>query len=60
MIRLILYLILFFLIYRLVKKIYVFFSTPSSKVEGSSQKKERSFDPKNIEDIDYEEVKRKK
>jgi len=60
MIRFILYLILFYLIYRLGKKLFLFFTTPSSKVEGSSQKKERPFDPKNIEDIDYEEIKRKK
>jgi hypothetical protein len=60
MVRLILYLVLFFLIYRLVKKILIFFSKPSSKVEGSSPPKERSIDPKNIEDIDYEEVKRNK
>jgi hypothetical protein len=60
MIRFILYLILFYLIYRLAKKVLGFFSAPSSKVEGSSVKKERTFDPKNIEDIDYEEIKRKK
>lgn len=60
MIRFILYLILFYLIYRLVKKVMIFFSASSSKVENSSTKKERTFDPKNIEDIDYEEIKRKK
>jgi hypothetical protein len=37
-----------------------FFSTPSSKVEGSSVRKERKFDPENIEDVDYQEIKRKK
>jgi hypothetical protein len=60
MIRFILYLILFYLIFRLARKMLGFFSSPSSKVEGSSVKKEREFDPKNIEDVDYEEIKRKK
>ena len=60
MIRFILYLILFYLIFRLVKKMLGFFSTPSSRVEGSSVRKERKFDPENIEDVDYEEIKRKK
>lgn len=59
MIRFLLYVILFWLIYRLVKKILIFFSRPSSKVEGDVPYKKPSFDPKNIEDIDYEEIKRK-
>lgn len=59
MIRLLLYLILFWLIYRLVKKALIFFSRPSLKVGGEAPYKKQSFDPKNIEDIDYEEIKRK-
>ena len=60
MIRFILYLILFYLIFRLAKKVLGFFSTSSSRVEGSSVRKEKKFDPENIEDVDYEEIKRKK
>ncbi len=60
MIRFLLYVILFWLIYRLIRKLSIFFAKPSSKVEGNAHHKKQSFDPKNIEDIDYEEIKRKK
>lgn len=59
MIRLILYIILFYLIYHIGKKVLQFLSPPKSNVQGKTIKKTKTFDPKDIEDIEYKEVKRK-
>ena len=56
MIRFILYVILFYLIYSVAKKVVAFFSQPKSEVKGSPQKKVKIFNPEDIEDIDYKEV----
>ncbi len=56
MIRFILYVILFYLIYSVVKKVVLFFSQPRSEVKGTPNKKVKTFDPEDIEDIDYKEV----
>jgi len=60
MIRFILFLILFYAIYYAAKKIlHALFSPPKSEVKGEPKKKMRTFDPGDIEDIDYKEVNRK-
>ncbi len=59
MFRLILFAILFYLIFRVVKKLIYFFTPPKSEVKGKPQKKIKSYDPENIEDIDYQEVDKK-
>lgn len=59
MIRLILFAILFYLIFRVVRKLRLFFSPPKSEVKGKPRKHMKSFDPKDIEDIDYQEVEKK-
>lgn len=59
MVRLILFAILFYLIFRVIKKLMLFFSPPKSEVKGKSSKEIKSFDPKDIEDIDYQEVDKK-
>ncbi len=58
MIRLILYIILFYVIYHTIKKFMVYLFPPRDKVRGQPRQKVRPFDPKDIEDIDYKEVKR--
>jgi len=58
MIRLILYIILFYVIYHTIKKFMVYLFPPRDKVRGRPRQKMRPFDPKDIEDIDYKEVKR--
>ncbi len=60
MIRFFLFIILLFLIWQFTKKIFVLFFTPHSEVKGNSRKKNQKFDPDDIEDIDYKEVKRKR
>lgn len=57
--RLILYLILFYLLYSIVKKLFVFLFARQSEIKGKPHKRVRTFDPSEIEDVDYEEVKRK-
>jgi len=59
MVRLILFAILFYLIFRVVRKLKFFFTPPKSEVKGQPQKKIKSYDPENIEDIDYQEVEKK-
>jgi hypothetical protein len=59
MIRLILFAILFYLIFRVVRKLMLFFSPPKSEVQGKPSKEIKSFDPEDIEDIDYQEVEKK-
>lgn len=61
MIRFILFLILLYLLYKLVKNVFkLFFASPdNSQVKGNPKKHVRDFDPNEIEDIDYEEVKKK-
>ena len=60
MIRLILYIILIYLIFHIAKKVYQFFNPPKkSEVKGNPKKKVKTFDPEDIEDIDYEEVENK-
>ena len=59
MIRLILFAILFYLIFRVVRKLMLFFSPPKSEVKGKPRKDMKSFNPKDIEDIDYQEVEKK-
>ena len=56
MVRLILFAILFYLIFRVVRKFMLFFSPPKSEGKGKPKKDIKSFDPKDIEDIDYQEV----
>ena len=60
MLRFILFAILFYLIFRVIKKIKFFFTPPRSEVKGQPQKKIKSFDPEDIEDIDYQEIEKKK
>ncbi len=57
-IRVILYIILFYLIYSLVRKAFRFIAGTQTPVKGASRKKVRNFDPDDIEDIDYQEVKK--
>ena len=59
MVRLILFAILFYLIFRVVRKLMLFFSPPKSEVKGNPRKEVKSFDPEDIEDIDYQEVEKK-
>ncbi|MEJ2633695.1 MAG: hypothetical protein P8184_00200 [Calditrichia bacterium] len=58
MIRFILYIVLFYLIYKMVKKFFNILFTPKPEVKGEPRKDINTFNPKDIEDIDYEEVKR--
>ena len=60
--RIILYFILFYLIYRTIRKIILFIlpSVKNPEVKGDSKKGVKTFDPENIEDVDYEEVEREK
>jgi hypothetical protein len=57
-IRIILYSILFYLIYRTIRRViqFIFPSVKNTEVKGKPQKEVKTFDPNNIEDIDYEEV----
>ncbi len=59
-IRLILYVILFYLIYNIGKRLLQFLFPTKTEIKGNQKKKMRTFDPDDIEDIDYEEVKRKR
>jgi hypothetical protein len=59
MIRFILFVILFYLIYNVAKKFLQFLSPPNSNIKGKANKNTRTFDPNQIEDIDYEEVEKK-
>jgi hypothetical protein len=59
MIRFILFVILFYLIYNVGKKFLQFLSPPKSNIKGNPSKNSRTFDPNQIEDIDYEEVEKK-
>ncbi len=59
MLRLVLFAILFYLIFRVVRKVMLFFSPPKTEVKGKPNKEIKSFDPKDIEDIDYQEVEKK-
>ena len=56
MIRLLLYILLFYLIYHIGKKLFQFLFAPQREVKGNAKKQVKTFDPKDIEDIDYEEV----
>jgi hypothetical protein len=58
-IRIILFLILFYLIYNIGKKFVQFLFKKQGEVSGGSKKKMNKFDPEDIEDIDYEEINRK-
>ena len=60
MIRLILYAILFYLIYNIGKRLFQFLFHTKTEIKGNQKKKMRTFNPDDIEDIDYEEVKRKR
>lgn len=59
MLRLVLFAILFYLIFRVVRKVMLFFSPSKTEVKGQPNKEIKSFDPKDIEDIDYQEVEKK-
>ena len=61
-IRIILYFILFYLIYRTIRRViqFIFPSTQNTEIKGNPKKEVKSFDPNNIEDIDYEEIERDK
>lgn len=58
--RLLLYIILFYLLYRLAKNVIGSLFAPRSdaKVKGTPQKPVKTFDPNDIEDIEYKEVKK--
>ena len=58
MIRFILYIILFYVIYHTIKKFMIFLFPPREKVKGKPRQRVKPFDPKDIEDIDYKVVKR--
>ena len=59
LLRFILLILLFSLIYKLAKNVVNFFALPQNKTKENSRKKIQRFDPNQIEDIDYKEVKRK-
>lgn len=59
MIRFILFVILFYLIYNFAKKFLQLISPPKSNIKGNPNKNTRTIDPNQIEDIDYEEVEKK-
>ena len=59
-IRFILFLILFYLIYNIGKKFLRFIISHQPEVKGNPKKRVKDFDPEDIEDIDYEEIKDKK
>lgn len=59
LLRFILLILLFSLIYKLAKNVVNFFTLPQNKTKENSRKKIQRFDPNQIEDIDYKEVKRK-
>lgn len=59
MIRFILYVILFYLIYKIGKKFIQFLFPTQTEIKGKPKRKVRSYDTDDIEDIDYEEVERK-
>jgi hypothetical protein len=59
-IRFILFLILFYLIYNIGKKFLRFIFPHQPEVKGNPKKRVKKFDPEDIEDIDYEEVEDKK
>jgi hypothetical protein len=59
-IRFILFLILFYLIYNIGRKFLRFIIPRQPEVKGNPKKGAKKFDPEDIEDIDYEEVKDKK
>jgi hypothetical protein len=50
------------LIYRTIRRFiqFIFPSTRNPEVKGNPKKEVKSFDPNNIEDIDYEEIERDK
>jgi hypothetical protein len=50
------------LIYRTVRKLiqFIFPTGTNTQVKGEPRKKVRKFDPDDIEDIDYQEIERKK
>lgn len=56
MIRLILFAILFYLIYKIGKKIIQFLFPTQTEIKGKPKQKIRTYDTDDIEDIDYEEV----
>jgi hypothetical protein len=59
MIRLLFYIILFYFLYQIGKKVYAFLTTPPQRVKGEPRKKVNKFENEDIEDVDYKEVKRK-
>jgi hypothetical protein len=59
MIRFILFVILFYLIYTIGKKFLQLLSPPKTNIKGNPSKNTRTFDQDQIEDIDYEEVDKK-
>ena len=59
MLRLVLYIILIYLIIHLAKKVIAFLKPGPGDVKGQPKNKIRSFDPANIEDIDFKEVDKK-
>ncbi|MFZ0390570.1 MAG: hypothetical protein WAN36_08920 [Calditrichia bacterium] len=61
MLRLILLFILFYLIYYLIKNVFLAAFTGAKKkseMKGRPKKKVRDFDPGDIEDVDYTEIKK--
>ncbi len=57
MVRLILYFILFYLIYRTVKNLLSHLAPPKQEIKGKPKTRIKPFDPSDIEDIEYKEVK---
>ncbi|GAB4339391.1 MAG: hypothetical protein Kow0037_24330 [Calditrichia bacterium] len=58
MIRLILYILWFYIIYRLIKAVVGFVLKPGPKRKETPPTREPRINPGDIEDIDYEEVNR--
>jgi len=57
MIRLLLYFLFFYILYRMGKNWLEGLSKPKSQVKGQPRPPVKQYDPEEIEDIDYQEIK---
>ncbi len=57
MLRILLYAILFYFLYKLMKKLFLPTTKKKTHIRGNSNKSKPSpYDKNNVEDIDYEEL----